>query len=105
MREVPGPACVRSCLHDAQYFLAIAFPLLLSYLKDCKGALLFIQRRESAAKLINADCFVFLFCFCRFFVCRFVVDKCCFCRLCLKENKRATWRSLIRAKGRNLWRN
>ena len=63
-------------------------------------------KRESTTKLIVADQFCFL-CF-AFVIFRFVVLfllSVAFVVLYLKENKRVMWRSLIRAKGRNLWQN
>ena len=63
-------------------------------------------KRESAAKLIAADQFCFLcFAFVIFcFVVLFLLSV-AFVVLYLEENKRATWRSLIRTKGRNMWQN
>ena len=46
MQEVPGPAFVQSYLHDAQYFLVIAFPPFKNYLKDYKSSKIGQDKRE-----------------------------------------------------------
>ena len=83
--------------------LVASSSLTLSRIRGRRGALLFTQIRESAAKLIAADQFVFFVLLCLFLFCRSVLVKFSFfVVLYLKQNKRATWRSLARAKGRNL---
>ena len=87
-------------------------------IRERRGALLFTERRESAAFVVLlfcrsaalmlfpllSSCVIVIFYFFVLFVnfCRFLfLNR----RFLLKQNKRATWRSLICTKWRNLQRN
>ena len=60
------------------------------------------SKKRICDKINRRRSLFFLFCFCHFLFVVLLLISVAFVVLSLKENKRATWRSLIHAKGRNL---